>query len=140
MEGKPPRVLNVGQCNLDHSNIQRTLSAAFGAQVERADTLDQAVTRTRAERFDLVLVNRILDVDGSTGLDVLRRLQEDDQTRDMPVMLVSNHADAQRAAVALGAAPGFGKNALDDPATVALLARYLNPQTTQISAEEKPDP
>ena len=40
-------------------------------------------------------------------------------------MMVSNYADAQDKAVADGAVSGFGKAALDDPATVELLGTYL---------------
>lgn len=119
------RVLDVGQCNLDHGNLTHLLTEAFGADVERAHTGDEAMGAVRAGHFDLVLVNRVLDADGASGLDLIAQLQRSDDTAAAPTMLVSNFADAQKAAVALGARAGFGKNALGSPQTRELLAPLL---------------
>ena len=73
----------------------------------------------RSTRYDLVLVNRVLDEDGSSGLELIRALKHDPALADVPVMLVSNHADAQEAAFDLGASPGFGKASLHSDATLA---------------------
>jgi len=43
----------------------------------------------------------------------------------VPVMLVSNFADAQAQAVESGALPGFGKAALNAPETLARLKEQL---------------
>ncbi len=118
-----PTVLDVGQCDFDNGNITRLLSAEFGAVVQRADSIQQAVDAVKQGSFDLVLVNRIFDLDGTEGLDLLRSLKGDTETASTPVMLVSNFADAQEAAVSLGALPGFGKNALDTPETKDLLSQ-----------------
>jgi two-component system chemotaxis response regulator CheY len=139
MPVKQPKVLNVGQCDLDHPRIHALIADAFGAAVERAHTAAEALARARAERFDLVLINRILDADGSSGLELVRQLKQAAVTPGVPVMLVSNYASAQQAAVALGAEPGFGKDALDDPATVGLLKPYLNPQMAPISQVKSPE-
>jgi hypothetical protein len=42
-----------------------------------------------------------------------------------PVMLVSNYPEYQEKAVAMGALPGFGKAALREPETLAMLRRVL---------------
>ncbi len=118
------RVLNVGQCGFDHGNIARLLRDHFAADVDRADTLDQAEQRLAAETYDLVLVNRIVDADGAEGLEFIHRLQERSESAP-PVMLVSNLPDAQQAAVAAGAVPGFGKSELTAPATFERLQPYL---------------
>jgi CheY-like chemotaxis protein len=112
-----PRVLDVGQCGFDHRAISDYLRRVFGAEVDRADTLDEARDALGRGRFDLVLVNRVLDLDDSSGLDLIRALREDGGLGDVAVMLVSNYPDAQRAAVELGARPGFGKADLESPAT-----------------------
>ena len=127
------RVLDVGQCNLDHGNIRRLLEEQFAAVVDRADSIDRAMEMACGNRgggqggggYDLVLVNRLLDADGSEGLDLVRRMRADERTRDVPVMLVSNFADAHVRAQQEGAAPGFGKSNLDEPATRDLLGRFL---------------
>src|SRR5947208_2898845 len=103
------RVLSVGQCMADHGSISRTLHRSFGAEVVAAHTADEALERLRHDTFALVLVNRVLDADGSSGLDLISRVKADEGLRPVPVMLVSNYQDAQGQAVAAGAEPGFGK-------------------------------
>jgi CheY-like chemotaxis protein len=122
-----PRVLNVGQCGFDHGSISSYLADCFGAHVERADGLDDTHEALRRGRFDLVLVNRVLDLDGSSGLELIQTLKEDpeESLRATPVMLVSNYAEAQRKAVELGAEPGFGKSELQSPATLDRLRALL---------------
>jgi CheY-like chemotaxis protein len=121
-----PRVLNVGQCGFDHGTIANYLGRRFGAEVERADTLEEAREALGRDRFDLMLVNRVLDLDGSSGLDLIRELKADGGLGDVPVMLVSNYPDAQREAIGLGAIPGFGKAELDSAATRDRLRALLD--------------
>jgi len=123
--GNQPRTLDVGQCDADHRNIRGLLSGAFDAVVDRSRSLDEAVEAVQRGAYDLVLVNRILDADGTEGIELIRRLQADPATRDTPVMLVSNFSEAQKSALDAGAKPGFGKDALDSPATIELLASHL---------------
>lgn len=125
MRNRKLRVLNVGQCGFDHGNISRMLAEHFGAEVQAVATSDQAVGAVREGRFDLVLVNRVFDANGDSGLGLIKKLQSDEETRATPVMLVSNLLDAQDSAVALGARPGFGKNALTQPETRDVLASVL---------------
>jgi CheY-like chemotaxis protein len=119
------RVLDVGQCGFDHGAIRRLIESQFAAEVVQAHRLDDAIQRLRSEPFDLVLVNRKLDADYSDGLDVLRTIKADAALASTPVMLVSNYAEAQQAAVAVGAEPGFGKSELNQPATREKLRAFL---------------
>ncbi len=112
------RVLSVGQCGFDHSNISRTFRNSFGAEVVSADTADEAVEQLRQGSFALVLVNRIFDLDGTSGLDLVRQIKEMPELSKVPVMLVSNYEEAQQQAVAAGALPGFGKSSLGQPQMV----------------------
>ena len=128
MNDNKPMVLNVGQCDFDHGNISRMLSEGFSADVQQAATSEEAFCAVQGARFDLVLINRVLDADGASGLDLIRRWLSNNDTRATPTMLVSNYADAQDAAVALGATRGFGKNALTSPETRDQLASLLDRQ------------
>lgn len=119
------RVLSIGQCCADHSSIQRTFQQHFGAEVASADTLEEALSSIRQGPFDLVLVNRVLDADGASGLNVIRRIKQEATGQNLPVMLVSNYEDAQREAEDLGAVPGFGKAALGQPRMLARVKAYL---------------
>jgi two-component system chemotaxis response regulator CheY len=123
------RVLSVGQCMADHGGIARTFEKAFGVQVVAAHTPADALDRLRQDRFALVLVNRVLDSDGSSGLDLIRRIKTDQAVRDVPVMLVSNYQDAQDQAVAAGAEPGFGKSALGRLQMLARVEAFLKEGT-----------
>ena len=131
MSTNEPRVLDVGQCDFDHENISRMLSEEFGAGAKRAATYEEAFRAVQAGHFDLVLVNRILDADGASGLDLIQRLLSNEDTRATPTMLVSNYADAQDAAVASGATRGFGKDTLTSPETRDHLASLLDPPNQQ---------
>jgi two-component system chemotaxis response regulator CheY len=119
------RVLSVGQCGFDHGNIARLLQGAFGAEVLPADSASEALSLLRRQPVQLVLVNRLFDHDGASGLDFIRELKRDEQLCHIPVMLVSNHPEAQAEAVAAGAVPGFGKSALGQPRIREQLAVYL---------------
>lgn len=116
-----PKILSLGQCGVDHGSISRLLRNTFHADVVAANTFDEAREQLASGNFSLLLVNRILDRTGESGLDFIREVKADGALPSVPVMLVSNYADAQRQAVELGALPGFGKDALGRPETVATL-------------------
>ncbi len=64
----------------------------------------------------MVLVNRVFDADGDSGVDLIRQIKADEALQTTPILLVSNYADAQEEATAAGAVPGFGKAELGRPA------------------------
>jgi DNA-binding NarL/FixJ family response regulator len=119
------KVLDVGQCDLDNSLISDMLTTNFDVVVDRVKTRDQAFDAVKNTAYDLVLINRLLDIDRSEGADVLADIKNDESTARTKVMIVSNFEDAQRTAVAAGAEAGFGKSALNVPATIDLLNQYL---------------
>lgn len=119
------RVLSVGQCGADHDSIARALQTQFGAEVVPLDDAADALAELGRGTYDLVLVNRVLDRDGTSGLDLVARIEADAALRRVPVMLVSNYPDAQQQAVALGALPGFGKAALRQAAALKRLRAVL---------------
>jgi len=119
------KVLDVGQCDFDHSSISQHLSSHFDVTVERAHSFEEAIKLAGETKFDLVLINRLLDRDRSEGMKILKTLKSDEATSSIPVMLVSNFEDAQTEAVAAGAEQGFGKANLDSETTTELLKKYL---------------
>jgi two-component system chemotaxis response regulator CheY len=128
------RILSLGQCGADHYGIALMMRTNFDAEVVGAETGREALDLLRQGGFRLVLVNRVLDADGSSGLSFIEQLKADEKLRDVPVMLVSNYEDAQRQAVALGALPGFGKSALGQPQTVDRLRKALEDSAESASA------
>jgi CheY-like chemotaxis protein len=121
----PKRVLDVGNCSMDHGAIRSLLEGAFQAQVVQAHNAEDTIALLAAESFDLVLVNRHLDEDGTEGLDIIRSIKADPQTAAVPCMLITNYAEHQELAVAAGAEHGFGKKSLRDPATHERLRKHL---------------
>jgi two-component system, chemotaxis family, chemotaxis protein CheY len=119
------RVLSLGQCGADHAAISGLLRRQFGAAVDEVDTFEDAESRLRDGVYALVLVNRVLDCNGASGLDFIARIQSQPELCRQPVMLVSNYPDVQEQAVARGALPGFGKSSLGATATLARLNTVL---------------
>lgn len=109
------RILDVGQCGFDGPRMADLLTRHLSAEVDQAATADEAKRQLASSQYDVVLVNRVLARDGSSGVDLIADLAKHGNTT--PFMLVSDQADAQQAAVAAGAVPGFGKAAIEEPAT-----------------------
>lgn len=106
------RVGLVGHCSPDSSHLTMALSAAVpGAKVIRV-TNDAGTDKLLEEGVDLLLINRAMEhgYSEAVGTDYLRKLKSNYPAVKM--MLISNFADAQEAAVKEGALPGFGKNAV----------------------------
>ncbi len=121
----PTRVALVGHCGFDSGSLRNLAQQAWPDatvdMVNRADDLDNY-----RDGSTLLLVNRALDgrFTAGTGVDLIRELAAGD---DPPrLMLVSNYPDAQAAAVAAGAKPGFGKNELGRPDLVERLRRDVS--------------
>lgn len=115
-------VLDVGQCDPDHASIRRVVEDC-GCSVKRIHTGEEAKQALQQGGVALVLVNRILDRDGSDGMALIRELLA---IGGAPVMLVSNYPEYQQQAVAMGAQPGFGKASLREASTADLLKKVLH--------------
>jgi two-component system chemotaxis response regulator CheY len=117
----PKRVILVGHCGPDASYLRQAVKAALGdvtlASVDDTAALENAL----AQNADLLLLNRDLgyDLTPSTGVEMIRLLKQ--KHPEVRTMLVSNYADAQKAAVEAGALPGFGKRELGSPRVTKLL-------------------
>jgi hypothetical protein len=109
-------IVSVGQCGFDNSQIRELVRAvAPGFEVKFADDLAETaeILGESHGRVRLVLVNRILDADGSRGVDLIRTIKSgSDRFGPVPLMLVSDLESAQAQAIAEGALPGFGKSSL----------------------------
>lgn len=118
-------VLDVGNCSFDHSNLKRLIESNFDATVSRAHGPADAITSLRGGEFDLVLVNRVMNRDGSDGLGLIQTIKADPQLSSTPAMLISDFEHFQQQATTVGAEMGFGKKSLDSPETRQRLAEIL---------------
>jgi DNA-binding NarL/FixJ family response regulator len=78
---------------------------------------------------NLILFNRELDYgfEPATGIEMIRVLKP--QYPQVRMMLISNHADAQAAALAAGAIPGFGKREIGSARVKQLLRDLMDAET-----------
>ncbi len=119
------KVLSVGQCGFDHPRIKHMIESNFDVKVDLAHTGHEAIRATANGDYDLILVNRLLDADGSSGVKLIEFLKKQDATASTAMMLVSNYDDAQSEAISAGAVRGFGKNALNNLDTLSALRAAL---------------
>ena len=120
------KVLDVGNCGPDNFALKELVSQQFSATVIQAHNQQEALELLKQQPFDLVTVNRLMDRDGSSGLEIIKAIKADDSISATPVMMVTNFPDHQELAVAAGAEPGYGKAKLTDEATIALLGKFLS--------------
>lgn len=120
---EPKTILSVGQCSFDHGNISRAIQGRYQATIATAATREEALGWLSGNRAALVLVNRLFDEDGDSGIDFLREAKA--AHPGTAFLLVSNLAEAQAEAQAAGAAVGFGKAELNTAKMKAALDPWL---------------
>tara|TARA_R110002049_G_scaffold50370_2_gene142953 strand:+ start:7135 stop:7515 length:381 start_codon:yes stop_codon:yes gene_type:complete len=118
-------LLDCGNCGPDFNSIRKMASSKFGAKVLQAHGAEDAMKILRERDVDLVTVNRKLDRDYTDGIEVVKQIKADAELASVPIMLVTNYDEHQDAAVSIGCVRGFGKLAINDPATLELLQPYL---------------
>jgi ActR/RegA family two-component response regulator len=119
------KVALIGHCGPDSSYLRlAVMQASKGVKVIGADDREE-LARAIDDGVDLLLFNRELGYgfDDEQGVDVIKRLRAEHP--DVKMMLVTNYAEVQAAAVAAGALPGFGKRELGSPKVVQLLKDAL---------------
>lgn len=124
-------VLDVGNCDPDHAALASMLKRNYGAEVLRADQLQDTLEWLKKRSVDLILINRKLDIDYSDGIEILRVLKRTPEVDAIPVMLITNYPEHQQQAVAEGAVLGFGKLELSTPETRQKLVPFLNASPVQ---------
>jgi hypothetical protein len=119
------KVALVGHCGPDSSFLRIAVSRAQrDVQVLSADD-DGDLKRVLDGGVDLLLLNRQLDFgfDEQEGVALFRRIRA--AYPHVKAMLVSNYPEAQAAAVAEGALPGFGKREVNTPRVAEMLRDAL---------------
>lgn len=119
------RVVLVGHCGPDSSYLRSAIKAADRtAQILSADS-DEELAGLIGQGVDLILLNRQIDFGfpETEGVHLIRRLHQ--ANPQLKMILVTNYPDAQAAALAAGALPGFGKRELGSPHVVELLKSTL---------------
>ena len=122
-------VISVGQCGYDNSRI-RSLIRSIDSTVEIKETDSHQETMEVLASLGeaaLVLVNRVFEMDGSSGMELISQLKsKESEFAAIPVMLVSNYEKSQAEAIANGAISGFGKSELQSVETRRKIESVLN--------------
>ena len=121
-------VLSVGQCGYDNSRLRSLIqSIRPDLTLMTVDTATETLNELQSQsgQISLILINRLFDTDGGSGLDLIRAVSEQYPAQHPPLMLVSNYEDAQATAIAHGALPGFGKSELSSPRTAERIKAAL---------------
>lgn len=109
-----PLILLVGHCLPDSFALKRAVHRAhLDAKAKRITST--AALHEHLPAASLLLINRVLEgrFDTDSGIDLIRALTGQPEGSPRPALiLVSNYEDAQAAATAAGAHPGFGKRQL----------------------------
>lgn len=103
-------ILSIGQCNFDHKNISKFLESSLDCTVVRANNEMEALDSLKGDEFELILVNRKLDLDQADGIGIIERFKNNDSIKEIPIMLISNYPEYQEKAMEKGAVRGFGKS------------------------------
>jgi len=114
-------VLLVGHCGPDTTYLRMAVKSASSNVALSAAEENESLEKAMKQGVDLILFNRELDYgfEPTTGVEMIRLLKQ--KYPQVRMMLISNHADAQAAAVAAGALPGFGKREIGTPRVRQLL-------------------
>lgn len=118
------QVLSVGNCSFDFSTLSSALEKHFEVEMHEAETAESAMKAIKTKPFDLIVVNRLFDINQDSGIALIKKMK--DAQVATPVMLISNFAEFQREAIAAGAVSGFGKDTVGKPAMIELVGKYLN--------------
>ena len=120
------KVLLVGHCLPDRVALSRAVRRALPEAAADGVNSDRALQKALGSA-SLLLVNRALDgrFSDDDGVALIVRLVG---AGAPPMMLISDHADAQAAAVAAGALEGFGKAALRGESTAQRLRAAAGPR------------
>ena len=121
----PKKIALVGHCGPDSSFLRIAVSKAEREAMILSIDDDGDLKRALDDGVDLLLLNRQLDYgfDTHEGVALLKKIRS--KYPAVKAMLVSNYADAQAAAVAEGALPGFGKREIGSPRVNELLREAL---------------
>ena len=119
------KVMSVGQCPPDHAAIRNFIESVFDAEIVRIDSTEEALEEMQKNSYDLVLVNRKLDIDYTDGTILVEKMQSDDIMKNIPVMLITNFEEYMQEAITLGGVPGFGKTEIGSSKAVRNIEKFI---------------
>ena len=109
--------------DLDFVHIFEAALAKEGFQTVSSGTGEDGLTKAKSEKPDLILLDQILP--DLAGNDVLKKLKADDQTKAIPVILLSNFSQEE-----------LVKNALNEGAVDYVFKYQVEPKDVVTKIKE----
>lgn len=128
------RLLVVDDEEINRDLLQRRLERRGFVVVGAADG-PEALEKVAEQRFDLILLDIMLP--GIDGLEVLRRLRDDEQYQEIPVVMVSAKDDTQGIVEALNiGANDYITKPVDFPVVLARIRTHLSHRRARAALRE----
>ena len=128
------KVLIIDDHPIVHAGLRRLIAVELDAEIREAVTAKEALANFKEERPDLVIMD--LNLPGSGGLEMIRRLMIEDEL--VHILVFSVHDDSIHVALAFeaGALGYVTKNAPPDQITLAIFRvaaghNYIEPEIAQ---------
>jgi CheY-like chemotaxis protein len=120
------KILIVDDQSFIRTVLAQQLSNLSGVVTMEAANGNEAVGKAKVAHPDLILLDIIMP--NKDGFEVLRELRDDVELRNIPVVIVSSHADEEKISMAkqLGAREFIDKMHLNDIDFVGLVKRYID--------------
>lgn len=120
------KVVLVGHCGADTSLLRWMVERTLGS-VPVVSVHDQPGLEAQATDGSVLLVNRVLDgrFAAAGGVDLIKAMAP--ARPKVAMLLISDYPEAQAAAEAGGARPGFGKSQVNDPEAAQRLRQAWKP-------------
>jgi len=100
------KVILVGNCDYDGPQMKSVIEREYDAEVQDIKSMDEAMMIIDEEDLNLILINRIGDLDSRNGLELIDYVVNKNKG---PIILITNYHDKMNEAVEHGALEGFGK-------------------------------
>jgi len=84
----PKRILCIGNCSYDVHLLAAALKKNFEIEMREAETAVEASQAVSHGEFDLIMVNRLFDSTGESGIELIKKMKPIVKT---PMMLISNY-------------------------------------------------
>lgn len=126
-----PRILIAEDDDATRDVFRATLTHAGYEVIEAVDG-EEALTRAREEKPDLILLD--FSMPRMTGLDCLKVLKSEDETRRIPVIAVTAHSEMQyRIDASLAGCDGFLAKPVEPFEIVKVVETFAGPASKSAS-------
>ena len=101
----------------------RMMLSQYGYEVDTTDEATEVIARTKKDPPDLILMD--IWMSGSDGREISRQLKNTEETRDIPIVLVSANTDVEKASKQIGV--DFLAKPFEMKQLISKISKYCSP-------------